>query len=457
MINGLKDFLEDWKRKKSDDEENKRKCLIYNKSKAIYEEKSWQEIKLGDIVKIRENEFIPADMVIINTSEPNGICYIETKNLDGETNLKFKQSSAEIIRHVSIPSETTDLLKFSGRIDCKPPNEYIYEFSGLFQCDIDNDEISIDKISFLLRGCSLKQTSFVLGFVVYVGHSTKIMKNSPNARLKVSRVESIMSFQIVVILIMQICLSILGSILYNVWYYKDLDEIYYIFPKAQGVNKFGSFIYRTGTWILIFTNLVPISLLVTMETIKFIQGIFIGWDINLYDKINKTPAKVQTSTLNEELGQVKYIFTDKTGTLTKNYMDFKKMSIGKEQYGNDSQTFTEEDLKFIIDNNITNYHMKDTEFERIIYRDGFANENFRNIQLYLTALATCHTVITDAKQRDKIIYQSSSPDEMALVNCARFYKYIFSGRDINNNMFLDIAGKQETFQLLNILEYSSER
>jgi phospholipid-transporting ATPase len=64
---------------------------------------------------------------------------------------------------------------------------------------------------------------------------------------------------------------------------------------------------RLGTWILIFTNLVPISLLVTMEMIKYIQGMFIAWDVHLYDKEKRMPARVQTSTLNEELGQVKVI------------------------------------------------------------------------------------------------------------------------------------------------------
>lgn len=185
----------------------------------------------------------------------------------------------------------------------------------------------------------MKQTEFIYGFVVYVGHNTKIMKNSPNARSKISRIENIMNFQIIIIFILQTFLSVLGAIFYLIWKEQYKEEITSYISLPVYSNWFLTFFYRMGTWILIFTNLVPISLLVTLEMIKYIQGMFINWDIYMYDRVNSTPAKVQTSTLNEELGQVKFIFSDKTGTLTKNYMEFKKMSIGKYSYGIDSRKF----------------------------------------------------------------------------------------------------------------------
>jgi phospholipid-transporting ATPase len=164
------------------------------------------------------------------------------------------------------------------------------------------------------------------------------MKNSPNARSKTSRIEKIMNFQIILIFILQNTLSIIGAILYLAWQSVDINQLssYIVFSQTDG---FLFFFYRVGTWTLIFTNLVPISLLVTLEMVKFIQGIFISWDITIYEKYTGTPAKVQTSTLNEELGQVKFIFSDKTGTLTKNYMEFKKMSIGKYSYGIDNRKY----------------------------------------------------------------------------------------------------------------------
>jgi len=87
------------------------------------------------------------------------------------------------------------------------------------------------------------------------------------------------------------------------------------------------------TWILLFTNMVPISLLVTVEIVKFAQASFISWDINIYDVEKDMPTRVQSSNLNEELGQISHIFSDKTGTLTSNIMQFKGFSAGLQSYG----------------------------------------------------------------------------------------------------------------------------
>ncbi len=141
ITNGIKDFIEDWKRKKSDDEENMKETQVYNKEKNMFESKKWQDIKLGDIIKVKENEYFPADVVLINSSEPEGIAYVETKNLDGETNLKYKLANSKIANRIKSLGE---LIKFSGKLECRKPNEFIYEFDAKFYMDIieDNKEIN---------------------------------------------------------------------------------------------------------------------------------------------------------------------------------------------------------------------------------------------------------------------------------------------------------------------------
>jgi len=155
------------------------------------------------------------------------------------------------------------------------------------------------------------------------------------------------------------------KIIGNLQLYSDRNNLGYIFPLVPGndnyytINKnflqifstiknnenevdlhisISNFIITTGTWVVLLNNIVPISLLMTLEMVKYLQGTFISWDFHMYDLVNHQKPKVQTSTLNEELGQVKFIFTDKKGTLTKNYMKYKAMSINGKIYGiKDSQ------------------------------------------------------------------------------------------------------------------------
>ena len=178
-----------------------------------------------------------------------------------------------------------------------------------------------------------------------------------------------------------------------------------------------------GRWMIVMSNLVPISLIVTVETVRFVQGIFMSWDIDLCDldpQGNVTPdhlgvqAGVQASNLNESLGQVDYIFSDKTGTLTKNYMEFKKVSIGDYTYGLDcglsgkegdsdleraeEQNLLEDDklssrssVKDTRDHRLANFNFYDPEFEMHL-RDP-SHPNHRNIVNFLTHLALCHTIV----------------------------------------------------------------
>ena len=678
IVNSIKDFYEDWKRKKSDDEENNRKVEVYDLDKENFIIKKWKDIFVGNIIKVKKGEYFPADCVLISsTDRKTHGCYVETKNLDGETNLKLKTSVPKFVNRCK------DLNTFQGKFITQLPNEYIYQFSGVFEFDYSNnfhslsqieenntkknskinifinlnknfkdnkkqsdknnninnlisnenekidkiksnnikeeksngihkenkniiikegndkelvieddnisqhtyytrrksiqEEISISTLSnvgitedktvlvdnnnFLLRGCSLRQTESVLCFVVYTGKNTKIMQNSPNARAKTSSIEKTMNNQIYFIFFLQILLGLLASIFslsqiisrerdpapylyknksdrpfdfeeYSKKFKKILsnDNFQKIFGKNESLfsmlNKFfreirplfninviNFFFIKLGTWCVLLNNLVPISLLMTLELVKYFQGWFISWDIDIYDKKKKVITKVQTSTLNEELGQVKYIFSDKTGTLTKNYMKFKRVSIGLKQYNNDNEkedminekkekykdeygkirhVAFDNDKELIKDIGLTPFFDKknneddnnennendlktgliEEEKEIEDYKKKEEDENGINseynekkiIDLFMTALVTCHSGVIDEKEyssKKKLIYQASSPDEVAILNFARKYKYIFLGRKNNNNI---IIKKPENNKLIELeykipilFEYSSER
>ena len=475
-VNGIKDFYEDWKRKKSDDQENNKSILIYNSNNKNFSMKLWKDVLVGDIIKVKENEFFPADCIILNTSEESNCCYIETKSIDGETNLKFKKSNKNILQITHNYNNKESLISFDKSIiQCEPPNEFIYQFNGKFISKYNDKETFLDIDNFILRGCSLKQTSYVHAAVIYVGHDTKIMKNSVSAKVKVSKIENIMNYQIILVFAVQFIIAGLSSLIGNFQLYIDRKRLGYIYPSinenSNEINiSFKNLIITTGTWIILINNIVPISLLMTLEMVKYLQGIFISWDYHMYDLVNHQTPKVQTSTLNEELGQVKFIFTDKTGTLTKNYMEYKAMSINGKIYGleeKESSKGEKNDLKLNLKDNfgiITNFHFKSNTFMRdYVNNPNPQDDQYQKIRLFLLCLALCHSVITDQNAIPDICYKSSSPDETAMINCARNFGIIFESRDVYDNIFMmeKIKGSEKyekvIYKLLNCLDYSSER
>ena len=510
-LNGLKDLYEDFKRKKSDKKENNSDCYIYNSLSNRFEKKKWREIKLGDIIKVENNQQFPADLLLLSTSDENGISYVETKNLDGEVNLKFRQANKLIHDKIYTTYEKDEscLSRLFYVCVTKPPNEFIYKFDAtLYQTDdkgniLDSNKFELfNNSSFLLRGCTLRQTEYIIGAAIYIGHNTKSLINSPDLRAKHSSVELEMNKHLIAIFVTQLIISTILSIAYIIVYSKDFYNLWkYFFAQEKNniKNEFMEiFVKMMGTWIVINTNFVPISLLVTMETIKFFQAMFMEWDIDMYDKESFSGCKVQSSTLNEELGQIKYIFSDKTGTLTKNYMKYKMMSIGDSVYGYDNykNNKNNNEINEIIENNRDNdkINLINTDDEdNIDFNENFINSNdnlkdkygdIENVEFidknksfskdmkkgdeakknlineFLLCLSLCHSVLIDNKKKKEkglLEYQCSSPDEKALVYFARSQNYILKNKSLDNIITLEIFGTEKKFELLNILEYSSER
>uniref|UniRef100_A0A8C3D3F6 Phospholipid-transporting ATPase n=1 Tax=Cairina moschata TaxID=8855 RepID=A0A8C3D3F6_CAIMO len=380
-------------------------------------------------------------------SEPQAMCYIETANLDGETNLKIRQGLSQT---ASLQSRE-ELMKVSGRIECEGPNRHLYDFTGNLRLD-GQSPVPVGPDQILLRGAQLRNTQWVLGIVVYTGHDTKLMQNSTKAPLKRSNVEKVTNVQILVLFCILLVMALVSSVGALLWNRTHGEVVWYLGSNRMLSVNFG---YNLLTFIILYNNLIPISLLVTLEVVKFTQALFINWDIDMYYPETDTPAMARTSNLNEELGQVKYLFSDKTGTLTCNIMNFKKCSIAGVTYGHFPELERErssEDFSQLPPSTSESCEFDDPRLLQNIEND---HPTAVHIQEFLTLLAVCHTVVPE-RQGNKIIYQASSPDEGALVKGAKKLGYVFTGRT-PHSVIIDALGKEKTFEILNVLEFSSNR
>ena len=185
-VSMVKDAFEDNKRRNQDNEENKMMCKCIPRGQKEYLDTKSLDVQVGCILKVVENQFFPCDMLMLTSSLPKGIAYVETKNLDGETNLKHKQTNQSVLRLAQ--TEQSTVREFNGAvINCEGPNEHLYKFEGNLTLP-DGAVIPIDPDQILLRGSCLRNTEWVVGVCVYSGHETKIMKNGTNARAKTSKV-----------------------------------------------------------------------------------------------------------------------------------------------------------------------------------------------------------------------------------------------------------------------------
>ena len=470
-VTAIKDLSDDIKRHNSDNEvNNKNQAYILDNATRKWKKQPWKNIKPGDVIMVEGDANVPADFCIISSANENGIVYIETAEFDGETNLKMRQSPL-VFKDINTNDNDTELDKFTTNpakplsLECDLPNNKLEKFIGTLNYDSQPHTLNNDNIC--LRGMKIQNTEWCVGLVCYTGPDTKLMKNSGALIFKQTHTDKLLNTLVLWIFCILLGLCLVCTIGQMVWYSRFGNDfnIYGIIPAMSYSDqawKSGALMF--WSYIIILNTLVPISLYVSVEIIRLGQSLFINWDRAMYYPPKNQAAEARTTTLNEELGQIQYIFSDKTGTLTQNIMCFKKCCIDGKIYGGvfdkSGNKARRQESKFghAIDlKKLNKWADSDFRFYDDKLMKAVKDKNER-VEEFLMSMALNHTVNTELiEETSEIIYKAQSPDEAALVSAAKNFGFAFKGGD-QETLHLELPnGEERSFDLLHILDFDNDR
>ncbi|XP_039482821.1 phospholipid-transporting ATPase VA isoform X2 [Drosophila santomea] len=389
-VTAVKDLFEDRRRRASDKRINNTTCRVYDGETERYKKVKWQELRVGDIVHLSNNETVPADILLLRTSDPQGVCYIDTCDLDGETNLKRREvvRGFEEMQSIFVPS------KFVSRVEADAPTTKLYRFHGAL-IHPTGERVPISTECLLLRESRLKNTDYIEGIVVYAGHETKSMLNNSGPRYKRSQVEQQMNIDVIWCVIILLILCVVGAIGCRMWLSSFTHfPVPYLPPNKLTANMESMWIF--WTYIVILQVMIPLSLYVTIELCKILQVYHIHNNVDLFDAETNKQTECRAMNITEELGQIQHIFTDKTGTLTENKMIFRRCVVNGSDYNHPPSELEKIYSKPgapappLIPNDNLNSDMAQ------LTQGTYLTPHAQRIQEFLVVLAICNTVIVGA-------------------------------------------------------------
>jgi len=376
----------------------------------------WEEVQVGHVLRITKDQEIPADMILLSSSA--GKCFVSTSNLDGETNLKGKSPA--------LPERwrsSEDLAGCEGSVLAEAPQKSIYSFTAILtEKGSENDKTLLCIDNLLLRGCYLRNTEWCLGLVVYTGQETRIQMNNVKVPLKLPNMERVINRSMWVAVFAQAVLALMTDIMFlntrstfrSLWYLCPGDHT----QKVLLPDPLAYFL----TFFVLYSNLVPVSLYASMEICNKAFSSFIRQDRGMQCP-GLPDAEARSAGLCHELGQVSYVFTDKTGTLTQNDMTLREVFLNDREY----------------DSSATFYNSLDPE-----------SDEFK----FFECLALCHTAIRVSEGR----YESESPDEVALVGFAKRngWEFMYSSED-GSRAGIELRGALQSYKVLALNKFDAFR
>ncbi|EJT48956.1 phospholipid-transporting ATPase [Trichosporon asahii var. asahii CBS 2479] len=382
-------------------------------------------IKVGDLVLLEKNQRVPADMVLLTTSEEEGTCFIRTDQLDGETDWKLKVAVAETqalgeanvgtiegVLHADVPIK--DIHTFQGSLTLRS--------TGPGSQTETKIPLSVENV---LWADTVLAAGSAVGLVVYTGRDTRAVLNTSEPETKMGTLEWEVNKMAKILCAVTFALSIF----------------------LVALNGFrGEWYIYVFRFLILFSSIIPISLRVNLDMGKTFYSHQIQNDREIPGTI------VRTSTLPEELGRVEYLLTDKTGTLTRNEMELKKLHMGTVVFAWDSM----DEVAHLL----SQAFGEDFNRKQSSVGPGAGPRGRRDISVRVKdavmALATCHNVTPVTNDDGTVTYQASSPDEVAIVEWTESVGLTLVSRDRNSMTVRSRSGETVSFDILALFPFTSE-
>ncbi|EYU20392.1 hypothetical protein ABFS82_01G016500 [Erythranthe guttata] len=426
-VSAIKEAWDDYNRYLSDKKANEKEVWIVRQG--IRKLIQAQDVRVGNIVWLRENDEVPCDLVLLGTADPQGICYVETAALDGETDLKTR-----VIPSACMGIDIELLHKIKGVIECPGPDKDIRRLDAnmrLFPPFLDNDMFPLTIKNTLLQSCYLRNTEWACGVAVYTGNETKLGMCRGVPEPKLTAVDAMIDKLTGAIFVFQIVVVIVLGIAGNVWKDTEARKLWYVRYPKQG--PWYELLIIPLRFELLCSIMIPISIKVSLDLVKGLYAKFIDWDDHMVDLETKTRSNAANTAISEDLGQVEYILTDKTGTLTENKMIFKRCCISGRFYGNENGDA-----------------LTDTELLNAV------SSGSADVIRFLKVMAICNTVIPVRSKSGAISYKAQSQDEEALVRAAARLHMVLANKN-GNILEINLNASLLQYEVLDILEFTSER
>ena len=401
-------------------------------------EKKAADLNIGDIIELKKDSRVPADIIVLKTfneSEENQ-AFIRTDQLDGETDWKLRKAPG-----VSQGKSERDIVNINGYIEYEPPSKLIYNFQGVLKYQSEQGIIQKEPLNLenTMWASTVVASQKIIGIIIYTGKETRAQMNSSTPKYKFGVLDKELNRLNMYLAVIMFVLSLVLIIL-----------------KGFNILVFIKF-------IILFCAIIPIALRVNMDVSKT----WFSYVITKDERIQGTIAR--NSTIPEELGRIAYVFSDKTGTLTKNEMVFKNIATENEIF--DQESF--DDLKNILSDECNIY---DAPLMDIVnYNNSLDNNCNDSIDTNSSNIPKVKTMKRKRRERSKLIrdiitsmvlcnnvtptdngYQASSPDEIALVKFAESLNMVLTHRTDKTIQLRDAANNIEDFEVLANFPFSSD-